>query len=102
MIISLLRDTKSLTVVFRPNYGIPQRRKRLVLLASKLGPISLIPTTHSPEEYVTVRDAIGDLPHIAAGECDATDILHRARRLSETNLLRIQSLKEVGERGQYI
>lgn len=80
----------SYSVVFCPNYGIPQRRKRLVLLASKLGPISLIPPTHSPKEYVTVRDAIGDLPHIEAGESDPSDALHRARRLSDTNLLRIQ------------
>src|SRR5207245_8549035 len=29
-------------------YGVPQTRKRLVVLASKLGPIELIKPTHSP------------------------------------------------------
>ncbi len=31
--------------VYCPDYGIPQKRRRLVLLASKLGEISLIPPT---------------------------------------------------------
>jgi DNA (cytosine-5)-methyltransferase 1 len=77
-------------VVFCPQYGIPQHRKRLVLLASKLGKISLIPPICNEQDYPTVRDAIGDLPKIAAGETDENDALHRARRLSEKNLERIQ------------
>lgn len=48
----------SYSVVYCPDYGIPQKRKRLVLLASKIGEISLIPKTHLPEKYVTVRDVI--------------------------------------------
>ena len=56
------------SVVNCADYGIPQYRKRLVLLASKLGDISLIPPTHSPENYVTVRDAIGNLERIECGE----------------------------------
>lgn len=78
-------------IVFCPNYGIPQRRRRLVLLASKLGPISLIPPTHTPDKYVTVRDAIGNLPPIQAGEICTFDPLHRARRLSKINLLRVKN-----------
>jgi len=41
-------------------YGIPQSRRRLVLLASLLGPIELA----APEEkhVYTVKEAIGDLP----------------------------------------
>ena len=54
-------------VVFCPNYGIPQTRKRLVLLASRKGDIGLIPPTHTKENYVTVRDAIGNLPPLEAG-----------------------------------
>lgn len=47
--ISLLKGESynvSYQVVFCPDYGIPQTRKRLVLLASRLGEIELIPPTH--------------------------------------------------------
>jgi DNA (cytosine-5)-methyltransferase 1 len=83
-------------VVFCPDYGIPQRRKRLVLLASKLGDISLIPRTHTPENYITVKDVIGNLEPVNAGEYDKNDPLHRARKLSDLNLKRIRSMKEGG------
>jgi len=39
-------------------YGVPQRRKRLVLLASRLGSISLIPETHDEDE-VKLLDSQG-------------------------------------------
>lgn len=78
-------------VVFCPSYGIPQTRKRLVLLASKKGEIRLIPPTHSEDNYVTVYDAIGSLPALKAGECSPTDPLHRCRALSEINMRRIQA-----------
>lgn len=64
-------------VVYCPDYGIPQTRKRLVLLASRLGDIQLISSTHKKEEYVTVRDTIGSLPPLKAGESCPTDPLHR-------------------------
>lgn len=81
----------SFKVVFCPDYGIPQTRKRLVLLASRFGEIDIIPPTHKAENYVTVRQAIGKLPKIAAGETSASDPLHRARGLSEMNMKRIKA-----------
>ena len=78
-------------VVFCPDYGIPQTRKRLVLLASKLGIIELIKPTHTAELYVTVRDVIGDLPELKAGEHDSKDHLHRCSALSPINMRRIQA-----------
>ena len=83
-------------IVFCPDYGIPQRRRRLVLLASKLGKISLISKTHTPENYVTVKDTIGKLKPISAGEYDKKDPLHRARKLSDINLKRVKQTKEGG------
>jgi len=83
-------------VVFAPDYGVPQRRSRLVVLASRLGPISLIPPTHLPQDYRTVRDAIGQLPAIDAGGVSAVDPLHRASKLSAKNLLRIKASKPGG------
>ena len=78
-------------VVYCPDYGIPQTRKRLVLLASRLGNIDLISPTHKKENYVTVKDAIGHLPPLEAGQGCPTDALHRCRALSPLNLQRLKS-----------
>ncbi|MBI3258707.1 MAG: DNA (cytosine-5-)-methyltransferase [Ignavibacteriae bacterium] len=59
--------------VFCPDYGVPQRRKRLVLLASLLGEIKLIEKTHTSKNYVTVRQTISSLPPVEAGETDEND-----------------------------
>ncbi len=77
-------------VVYSPDYGIPQKRKRLVLLASKKGRIELIKPTHTPKEYVTVKDAIGHLDKIASGETSKKDFIHKASKISEKNLARIK------------
>lgn len=78
-------------VVYCPDYGIPQTRKRLVLLASRLGNIDLISPTHKKENYVTVKDVIGDLPPLEAGQGCPTDALHRCRALSPLNFQRLKS-----------
>lgn len=71
-------------------YGVPQSRTRLVLLASKLGEISILPPTHQSSEYAKVSDVISDLPPINAGEVHEADPLHRAAGLSELNLKRVR------------
>lgn len=78
-------------VVYCPDYGIPQTRKRIVLLASRIGKITLISPTHNKKKYKTVRQTIGKLPPIKAGEICESDSLHRARSLSELNLKRIKA-----------
>jgi len=83
-------------VVDCPQYGIPQRRKRLVLLASRLGQIELLPPTHSEDEYITVDAVIGKLPSLRAGETDPKDPLHTAAKLSPLNLQRIRQSKPGG------
>lgn len=77
-------------IVYCPDYGIPQKRRRLVLLASKLGKIKLIPKTHAKESYVTTFDVIGNLEKLSAGEVSKKDPLHRASRLKDLNLRRIK------------
>ena len=72
------------------DYGVPQSRSRLVLLASKFGDISLIPPLYTEENYITVKDAIGSLPQIKDGESCKTDALHRASKLSKINKKRIK------------
>ena len=82
--------------VYCPDYGVPQRRTRLVLFASKFGKIELAPATHTPKQYATVRSTIEHLPKIAAGEKCITDPLHKAAGLSELNLRRIQASRPGG------
>ena len=77
-------------IVDTSEYGIPQKRNRLVLLASRLGPISLIQPTHK-ENKVTVRDAIADLPRISDGEVSIHDHLHRTVKMNELNRKRIRA-----------
>jgi DNA (cytosine-5)-methyltransferase 1 len=77
--------------VYCPNYGIPQSRTRLVVFASKFGKVELLPPTHDPGNYRTVKSTIGHLPPLAAGEVSADDPLHRASGLSTLNLRRIRA-----------
>jgi DNA (cytosine-5)-methyltransferase 1 len=78
----------SSNIVYCPDYGIPQKRKRLVLMASKYGAIKLIPKTHII--YNTVKDAIGHLPPLNAGGQNADDLMHRSSSISELNLKRLK------------
>jgi len=79
------------SIVFCPDYGIPQTRHRLVLLASKLGPINLIRPTTKPAKYKTVRQVIGAMPKLRAGESHRIDRLHAATTMSEKNHQRIKA-----------
>src|SRR6185437_4443490 len=77
------------------HYGVPQRRSRLVLLASRHGQIEFSKPTHASRP-LTVRDAIGNLPPINAGTAHPLDRVHASRGLSEMNLRRIRSTCEGG------
>lgn len=82
-------------IAFAPAYGIPQNRKRLLLLASKFGKIDF-PEELPKESYPTLREAISKLPRLVAGETNSEDPLHRARKLSELNIDRIKSSRPGG------
>lgn len=79
-----------------PDYGIPQHRRRRVLLASRLGPIAVPKGTRSAGQYKTVRQAIGKLPAIKHGQEDPGDRLHKSRALSQMNLARLRASKPGG------
>ncbi|MEC4742312.1 DNA cytosine methyltransferase [Limosilactobacillus sp. c10Ua_36] len=83
-------------IVFAPDYGVPQKRKRLVLLASKLKNIDLIPPLYAKDNYPTVKDAIGKFPAIKAGETNNDDPMHHSPKLSSINLKRIRQSKPGG------
>lgn len=78
------------SIVECASFGIPQTRKRLVLLASRLGSDALTLTKES-FSTATVRQTICNLPRLQAGGCHPNDSLHMASSLSKLNLLRIKA-----------
>jgi DNA (cytosine-5)-methyltransferase 1 len=90
--LEFLKDLDGYTVSYATvecaKVGIPQTRKRFVLLASRLiGPDLSVPSVDRLAN-ATVRKTIGGLPPLAAGEADC--------RLSDLNLKRIRASKPGG------
>lgn len=82
-------------VVHCAEYGVPQSRKRLVLLASRLGSVELIAPTHA-DRALTLREAIATLPAIPAGGSHPEDPLHTACNLNAINMRRIKASRPGG------
>lgn len=76
------------------DYGVPQTRRRHVVLASKIGNIELIKPTHI--KPITVKEVIANLEHLQAGQISKNDPLHATSKLSEINLKRIKASKPGG------
>lgn len=53
-------------LIYAPDYGVPQIRKRVFFVAIKkeLGVFEFPEPTHKPENYIGCEDAIGDLPNL--------------------------------------
>jgi DNA (cytosine-5)-methyltransferase 1 len=83
-------------IVYCPDFGIPQHRRRLVLVASRIGPIELIAPTHTAAHHRKVHDALRSVPALAAGEVSPGDPLHRSSELSPLNLQRIRHSRPGG------
>lgn len=95
--ISKLEDlgyTTAHSVVDCAAYDVPQSRKRLIMLASRIGSIG-VPRPNAGAA-LTVRDAIGHLPGIDAGTASDVDHLQSARALTPTNIARIQASRPGG------
>lgn len=96
--------TKIIYDVFQViEYGVPQKRKRLVVIGTRNNSINLqFPQkTHGEKEngkhqYVTVRQAISDLPKLKAGEKSHKDPLHVSSGLSDMNMERLLNTKPDG------
>jgi DNA (cytosine-5)-methyltransferase 1 len=81
-------------VIDGADYGLPQRRRRTVLLASLHGDIRL--RGPSSSKHKTVRDALKKLPVLAHGRASRKDRLHAASGLSDLNVERIRASKPGG------
>ena len=82
------------TIARCEEFGVPQRRRRLVLIAAKER--TAVPLSAGKTAAISVREAIGGLPNLEAGETDPNDRLHVASSLSELNLRRIRASKPGG------
>ena len=83
-------------VVDCTEFGAPQARSRLVLIGSRLGEPKLPIPEFESKNPKTVKDIIGNMPPLKAGEICPEDPLHRASRMSQTNMRRIKSSKPGG------
>jgi len=75
------------------NYGVPQVRKRFILLAARRGEV--VPPTSEPKE-ATVHDYIYKYPHIADGESSKEFHNHVARRLQPHHKRIVQAVPKDG------
>lgn len=100
-------------VVCTSRFGVPQYRKRSILIAVRKELVReerfadlmetelLVPDADPNSMIVTVADAIGHLPSVSAGETHPDIPNHRARALSELNLKRLSSASP-GESNAYM
>lgn len=83
-------------------YGVPQKRRRLVLIASRLGKIEFPEKTHGRgtphSDYSTVREWIWDFPPIEVGETHPDIPNHQAADISDINLERLRHTPIGGDR----
>lgn len=80
------------------DYGVPQKRKRLIFLASNKREVDIPEPTHGgrKERYVTVRDAISKYPNLKPGKKNKMILNHECRNLSELNKKRMRFIKKNG------
>jgi len=95
----LLRDYKiESRVLNAADYGVPQRRRRGLIIGSRIGPPRWPDATHGPEAdppspFATVRGAIGDLPLEPTGRD-----LHIGRNPRPSSIERYRAVPEGGNR----
>lgn len=88
----------SYTIIDAKKYGVPQNRRRLVLIAMRQVNASLPPETHGKglSPYVTVCDAIKRFPILRAGSEHSTIPNHCAAEISELNMERLKHTPKNG------
>lgn len=89
----------TVNVVSAQHYGVPQNRKRLIILGRKGDkPITIPPATHGlvDQPIRTVAEAIGDLPD--AGEFGATGIYNHEPTAHSSDMVERLSRLDMGKR----
>jgi DNA (cytosine-5)-methyltransferase 1 len=82
------------------DFGVPQHRRRLLVIASRTTEPLMPKPTYSgdPEEglrpHRTVRNVIGQMPVLKAGEADPDDPFHAARHHRDIAIQRLCALTE--------
>ncbi|MGH3041161.1 MAG: DNA cytosine methyltransferase [Gaiellaceae bacterium] len=76
------------------DFGLPQNRVRALIIARRDGPVASL--YRKAERGATVRDAIGDLPPIGAGEVHPDDEQHRAPAHNGHSMERIRATPRDG------
>jgi DNA (cytosine-5)-methyltransferase 1 len=80
------------------DYGVPQSRRRMILVASTLGDVTLPTQTHGPRRELQHVGAAAAFrfPPIVAGSRHATVPNHQSSGLSDINQRRIRSITTAG------
>ena len=82
------------------HFGVPQTRKRFILLASQKGSISFPTAITDPNRFVTVRKCIKKYPEIADGKESEDCLNHKSRELKSHHKLIVEAVpKDGGSRG---
>jgi len=85
------------TTIDLADYGVPQRRLRCVLFATRKGFQIELPSPTTPKgKRKSVKEAIGALPPLKSGQKDERDPLHFARTHQPIALQRMAYIKKNG------
>jgi len=96
--IQKLRYVVKYDILNANHYGVPQRRRRFTLIASRVNKEIELPKANK-KDLPTVKQFIGiknGFKKITAGHNDTTNFLHTTAKLSEKNLKRIKKISHDG------
>ena len=88
--------TVSQSILNAAEYGVPQERFRTLVVASKGRRFHMPTPVFKPNQFRTVRDAIGDLPFVDPGVTWKDDSMHRSAAHRASTLRVIKSVPKDG------